>query len=133
MGLCSSLLAVWTEETKGPSKRSHANMYLPGLLLPAPLSPLQAAANPHIHRAPTNSQVGLAQSPVGCISFSLGPCAHTQGFVCALQVSLFHHLVKALVIKSRYPSKSDLWGSPGPLPDLWVGKSNVGPRTFMTV
>ena len=76
-----SLLAVRPEETKGPSKRTYANMCLPGLLLPWPLSPVQANANPHVHRGPTDSQAGLAQSLVGHVSFSLGPCAHKVLFV----------------------------------------------------
>ena len=126
-----SLLAVWPEETKGPSKRAHANMCLPGPLLPVPLSPLQAAANPHIHRAPTKSQAGLAQSLVGHVSFSLGPCAHKVLFVpskCFCFIILWK-LCNQILLSFKVRSL----GIPRPFARSPVGKSDVEPRTFTIV
>ena len=37
------------------SKRAHTKGHLPGLLLPVPLSPQRATANPHLHRRPSNT------------------------------------------------------------------------------
>ena len=57
---------------------------------------------------------------------------HTRFCLCPPSVSVSSSCGSS-VIKSRYPSKSGLSGSPGTLPDPWVGKSDVGPRTFATV
>ena len=38
-----------------------------------------------------------------------------------------------LLHKSHWPSNSDHWGFPVPLPDPQAGKPDVGPRTFTTV
>ena len=37
------------------SKRAHTKGHLPGLLLPVPLSPQRATANPHLRRRPSNT------------------------------------------------------------------------------
>ena len=61
---------------------------------------------------PRHSQASLAQSLVGSLLLSPGPCAYKVCFV--LQESVF-------------------LGELSPLPDLQLGKSFVGPRTFATV
>ena len=61
---------------------------------------------------PGHSQESLAQSLVGSLLLSPEPCAYKVCFV--LQESVF-------------------LGGLSPLPDLQLGKSFVGPRTFATV
>ena len=84
------------------------------------------------HRTPGHSQASLTQSLVGTLLLSLSSwCA--QGFVCALHESLFPVLWMfcnqiPLAFKVKIP-----WEFSIPLLDPQVGKSIVGPRTFITV
>ena len=55
-----------------------------------------------------------------------------SGFVCALRKSVFPVLWKS-VIKSHWPPKSNSLVVLSPFVGLWVGKSVVGPRTFLSV
>ena len=61
---------------------------------------------------PAHSQASLAQSLVGSLLLSPGPCAYKV--CCVLQESVF-------------------LGGLSPLPDLQLEESIVGPRTFATV
>ena len=61
---------------------------------------------------PGHSQASLAQSLVGSLLLSPGPCAYKV--CCVLQESVF-------------------LGGLSPLPDLQLEESIVGPRTFATV
>ena len=79
-----------------------------------------------------HSQTSLAQSLVDTLFLSPGSWC-TQGFVCTLQESIFPVLWKfcnqiPLASKFRFPGDSQ-----GFLPDPQVGKSAVGPMTFLTV
>ena len=81
---------------------------------------------------PGDSQTSLAQSLVGSLLHSPGSWC-TQGFICALQKSVSPILWKfcnqiPLTFKAKFPG-----GFSVPLPDLRVGKSVVGPRSFATV
>ena len=77
---------------------------------------------------PGHSQASRGQSLVG--SLLLSPRSWgAHGFVCALQVSVAPVLWKfCSQIQSQIPR-----GFSVPLPDLQVGKSVVGPKTFLTV
>ena len=113
------------------SKRIYASrLRLPGLLLPVPVTPWQATANPCLlQRLPKHSQTSLAQSPVG--SQLLSPASWcTQGFVCVLQDSLFPQSRGSSIIKSCWPSKSDSLGIPSPFArspggDVCCGAQNL--------
>ena len=97
MGLCS-FPVVWPEAapilefsvsmvglTATSSRRTYANMpHPPCLLLPMPLTPQQATAD----ALQIPKQASLAQPRVGSLPLSPGSWC-TQGFVCALQESLF--------------------------------------------
>ena len=90
------------------------------------------------HRQPTpmpethvHSQASLCQSLVGSLLLSPGSWC-TQGFVCALQESVSQSCVNS-IIRSHCPPKSNSLGFSVSLPDPQVGKSDVGPRTFLTV
>ena len=81
---------------------------------------------------PGHSQESLAQSLVGSLLLSPGSL-YVQGYVCACQVSVSPVLWKfynqiPLAFKIKFPG-----GFSVPLLDLQVGKSVVGPRTFITV
>ena len=67
----------------------------------------------------------------GHCSFLLGPGAHKVLFVPSK--SLFPQSCLSSVIKSHWPPKSNLLGIPIALLDPQVGKSVVGPRTFLAV
>ena len=73
------------------SKRAYTKCPLPGMLLLVPPSPQRAAANPHLHRRPSNTKVSLVQSlgqgvgGGGHCCFPLGLGAHKILFVCASQ------------------------------------------------
>ena len=91
------------------------------------------------HHGPTSlletlgqSRAILGQSLLGSLLLSPGSWC-TQGFVCALQESVSLVLWKfynqiPLAFKIKFPG-----GFSVPLLDLQVGKSVVGPRTFLTV
>ena len=122
------MLVVWPEVT---SKRTCANACLPGLLLPVPLSPHQATADPCLHSRPPNThrQVWLSLLWDHCSFPWVLLCT---GFVCALQESVSPVLWQSytqipLSFKVRFPGDSQS------LPNPQVGKSDVGPRTFTTV
>ena len=81
---------------------------------------------------PGHSQASLAQSLIGTLFLSPGSWC-TRGFVCALQESVSPELWKfcnqiPLASKVKFPG-----GSQSLCPDPQVGKSVVGPRTFLTV
>ena len=85
-------------------------------------------------QTPGHSQASLAQSLMGTLLRSPDSWC-TQGFVCALQESVSPLLWKFC---NHIPLTSEV-KSPGEyarsvsLPDPQVGKSAVGPRTFITV
>ena len=107
-----SLLVVWPEATQScclqplwqglmvTSERTYANAPLPGLLLPAPLSPSagQCRTTP-LQETLKQSQAGLVQSPVG-VTVPLPWVLVRTGFVCALQESVFPSPLEISVIKS---------------------------------
>ena len=66
------------------SKRTYAKTHLPGLLLPVPPSPQQAATDPHLHRRPSNThrQVWL-NFLWGHCPFPLSPGVQKVLFVCS--------------------------------------------------
>ena len=92
---------------------------------------------------PGHSQESLAPPHVGHYSFLLASGVHKVLFVPS--TSLFPQSCGSSVIKSHWPPKSNSLGRRGrggglgyreflvPLPDPQVGKSVVGPRTFLTV
>ena len=80
---------------------------------------------------PGYSQATLVQSLVGSLLLSPGPGADKVLFVPSK--SLFPQSCGSSVIKSHWPPKSNSLGISVPLPDPQVGKSAVGPRTFLTV
>ena len=96
-----------------------------------------SAPNPTAgHRWPTplletpgHSQASLDQSLVGSLLLSPG-CAQVL-FV--LSKSLFPQSCVSSIIKSHWPPKSNSLEFSDPLPDPQIGKSVVGPRTFLTV
>ena len=98
----------------------------------------QAAVKPHLRwrLLDTHRQVRL-HLMWGHYSFLLASGAHKVLFVPS--ISLFHQSCGSSVIKSHWPPKSDSLGGGDrggflvPLPDPQVGKSVVGPRTFLTV
>ena len=102
------------------------------------LTPQQAAVKPHLHwrLLDTHRQIWL-HLMWGHYSFHLASGAHKVLFVPS--ISLFHQSCGSSVIKFHWPPKSNsLGGGEGggflvPLPDPQVGKSVVGPRTFLTV
>ena len=132
-GCALSLLFVWPEAAQSRSPTGSmvrltatfrtvcANMHLPGLLLPVPLS-LWQARDPQILTGRSDSSLLW-----GHCSFLLGPGAHIALFV-PYKHLCFHHSCESSVIKSRCPSKSDSLGIPIPLPNSQVGKSDVGPH-----
>ena len=108
-------------------KRSHARTA--ALSAPDP-----SAGHPQptpLSEAPGHSQASLGQSLLGTLLLSpISWC--TQGSVCALQESVSPVLWQfcnqiPLASKVKFP------GVLCPLPDPQVGKSAVGPRTFLTV
>ena len=52
---------------------------------------------------------------------------------CLYPPSVFPQPCGNSLIESHWSPKSNSWGFPVPLPDPQVGKSAVGPRTFLTV
>ena len=95
----------------------------------------------HCHPMPPletsgHSQASLAQSLMGTLLLSPGSCC-TQGFVCALQVSVSPVLWKFCnQILSSVPTglQSQIpLGFSVPLLDPQIWKTVVGPRTFLTV
>ena len=90
------------------------------------------------HRWPTSplettrhSQASLDHLLWGHRSFLLGSGVHKVLFVPSK--SLLPQSCVSSVIKSLWPQSQILWGFSVPLPDPQVGKSVVGPRTFLTV
>ena len=67
----------------------------------------------------------------GHCSFLLGPGVHE--ILSVPSKSLFLQSCVSSVIKSHCPTKSNSLGVSASLPDPQVGKSVVGPRTFLTV
>ena len=93
----------------------------------------QATANPCLcwRLLDTHRQVWVSFFSGHC-SFLLGPGAHKILFVPSK--SLFPQSCGSFAIKSHWPPKSNsLGGFSVLLPDPQVGKSVVGPRTFLTV
>ena len=78
----------------------------------------------------THRQVWLSLLWGHCSSL-LAPCMHKVLFVPSK--SLFPQSCGSSVIKSHCPQSQILWGFSVSLPDPQVGKSAVGPRTFLTV
>ena len=93
------------------SKRAYANMlHLPGLLLPVPLIPQQATADPHFCRRPSNTHWKVWLSLLWR-SLLLSPESWCiAGFVCALQESLagmgfdFNMIVTVLLSRCGFSS-----------------------------
>ena len=80
---------------------------------------------------PGHSQASLVQSVVGSLLFSPGSwCAQGPG---VLSKSLFPQSCGRFVIKSHWHPKSNSLGVLSSLRDPQVGKSAVGPRTFITM
>ena len=102
------------------SKRAYTKCPLPGMLLLVPPSPQRAAANPHLHRRPSNTSryvwFSLWGPGGGHCCFPLGLGAHKILFVCASQeFSLcFPQSCVSPIIKSHWLSKSDSLGIPSP-------------------
>ena len=117
---------------KATSKRTYANKYLPGLLLPVPLFLLQATADPHLCSRPSNTNRHVWLSVLwGYCSFCLYSGVH-KVFLCLPGISLPPVLWKLcnhipLSFKVRFPGDSVLLLYPQ------VGKSEVCPRMFATV
>ena len=78
----------------------------------------------------THRQVWLSLLWGRC-SFLLASGSHRILFVPSK--SLFPQSCGSSIIKSHWPWKTNYLGVLSPLPDLKVGKSDVGPRTFLTV
>ena len=93
------------------SKRAYANkLCLPGLLLPVPLIPQQATADPYFCRRPSNTHREVWLSLLWR-SLLLSPESWcTAGFVCALQESLsgmgfdFNMIVTVLLFRCGFSS-----------------------------
>ena len=79
---------------------------------------------------PGHSQASLAQSLLRTLLLASGSWC-TQGFVCAFQALFLQSCGSPIINTSGLQSQS--WGFSVPLPDPQVGKSVVGPRTFLTV
>ena len=92
----------------------------------------QATANPRLCQRLQNThrQVWVSCSWGHC-SFLLSPGVHNVLFV--FSKSLFPQSCLSSVIKFQWAPKSNYQGFSVPLPDPQVGKSVVGPRTFLTV
>ena len=98
------------------SKRVYTKGDLPKQLLPVPLSVWWVPANAWLHKRPSNTGRQFWLSFLwGCCSFPLSLAAHKVSFVPSKTgVSVFSSPVEILVIKSRWPSKSDSLGIPSP-------------------
>ena len=72
-----------------PSKRTYANMPLPGLMLAGPLTMQQASADPCLCSRHSNTHRHVFLSLLWGHCFSFPWSWYTQGFVCSLQESLF--------------------------------------------
>ena len=93
------------------SKRTYANKYLPGLLLPVPLFLLQATADPHLCSRPSNTNRQVWLSVLwGYCSFCLHSGVH-KVFLCPPGILLSPVLWKLcnqipLSFKVRFPGDS---------------------------
>ena len=98
-----------------------------------PLTPLQATVNTCLclRLLEIHSQVWLSLLCGHCSFFPGSWC--TQGFVLYPLRICFPSPVLSSVIKSTGLLSQILWEFSIPLPDPQVGKSVVGPRTFLTV
>ena len=101
------------------------------LLHSVPPARLQATTNPSLHwrLLDTHRQVCVSLLWGHC-SFLLGPGAHR---FCLCPLRVFPQSCVSSVIKSTVLQCQILWGFSLPLPDSQVGKSVVGPRTFLIV
>ena len=124
MGLCSLLVSCLAREdpvleSTGSivgrtykSKRTYANMCLPGLMLPVPLSLWQTTASTCLCKRPSNThkQVCFILMWHHC-SFLFSTGAHKVWFVPSKSLSFPQPYVSS-VIKSCWPSKTDFLGIP---------------------
>ena len=96
---------------KATSKRTYTNKYLPGLLLPVLLFLLQATADPHLCRRPSNTNRQVWLSVLwGYCSFRLYPGVH-KVFLCPPGISFLPVLWKFCdqippSFKVRFPGDS---------------------------
>ena len=96
--------------------------------VPDPTAGLSQPTSPA--ETPGHAQASLDWSLVGLLLLSPGSWC-TQGFVCALQESVFPQSCGSSVIKSHWPSKSNSLRILSPFAEPQVGKSVVEPRTFI--
>ena len=92
----------------------------------------QATADPRLHQRllDTHGPVWVSLL-LGHCSFLLGPGAHKV--LCVPSQSLFPQFCVSSIIKSHWPPKSNSLGFSVPLLDPHIGKSVVGPKTFLIV
>ena len=81
---------------------------------------------------PGHSQASLGQSLVGSLLLSSWVLVHTRFCLYPLRIC-FPSPVLSSIIKSTGLQSQILWEFSIPLPDPQVGKSFVGPRTYLTV
>ena len=133
-GLCS-LQVVWLGPNYGKGNEDNGNLLqricAETVVFSAPDPAAGHCWPPPPLETPGHSQASLAQSLVGTLLLFPGSW-YTKGFLCAFQESVSPVLSK-FWIKSHWPPKSKPWGFSVPLPDPQVGKSVMGPRTFLTV
>ena len=102
------------------------------LLHSGPPTLKQATPDPHLHQRLLNTDRQVWVSLLlGHCSFLLGPGAHKV--LCAPSQSLFPQFCVSSIIKSHWPPKSNSLGFSVPLLDPHIGKSVVGPKTFLIV
>ena len=124
MGLCSLLVSCLAREDPvlestgsivglmATSKRTYANMCLPGLLLPVPLSQWQITGSTCLCKRPSNTHKQVCLILLwGHCSFLLGLGAHKVWFVPYKSLSFSQSYVSS-ISKSCWPSKSDFLGIP---------------------
>ena len=110
------------------SKRAYTKCPLPGMLLLVPPSPQRAAANPHLHRRPSNTKVSLVQSlgqGVGGGVTAAFPWVLVHTKFCLFvppknSVFVSPQSCGSPIIKSHWLSKSDSLG----IPSSFAGSSS---------
>ena len=122
-------------------KRTYTKGLLPGLLLPVPVSLLQAVADTCLHvRLPNTSRKVLFSLLWGHCSFPLGLGALKILFVPSKGGVCFPQSWVSLVVKPYQPIKSDSLGTPSsfvgsPAWEDWCGSQNLhnSGRTFLVL